>query len=251
MTPLLKFTGNKMAANTKEEFIDYCLRKLGAPVIEINVSPSQVEDRVDEAIQFWQDYHFDGSNMIYLKHIVTQDDVENGYISVPENLLGVTRILDTSYLGMTGNPLDFGFQFISSQLMNLSNMKMSEYYMSRQHLSLIREVLIGRPSIRFNRHKNRVHIDNSDFSVNRVFVFEAWDPTVSDDMWDDRWLKKYATALIGVQWGKNLSKFQNVQLMSGMMFNGDQILQLYKDEVKELEEELTTSFGPGYSYYMG
>lgn len=240
-----------MPIYTKEEFVDYCLRKLGSPVIEINVSPSQIEDRIDEAIQFWQEYHYDGSNLIYLKHVVTAQDVANGYIEVPANLLGVVRIIDTTYLGMTGNPLDFGFQFVASQLMNISNLRMSEYYMTRQHLSLIKEVLIGRPSIRYNRHENKIMVDSNLFSEGRIYVFEAWDPTTSADMWNDMWLKKYATALIGVQWGKNLTKFQNVQLMSGMMFNGDQILQMYKEEAAALEEQLSGGFGPGLSFYMG
>ena len=240
-----------MAIYNRKDFTDYCLRKLGAPVIEINVSPQQIDDRIDEAIQYWHDYHFDGSNLIYLKHQVTAEDVANGYIEVPENLVGIVRIIDTTYLGFTGSPLDFGFQFIASQLLNISNLKMSEYYMSRQHLSLIREVLIGRPSIRYNRHQNRVYVDDSSFVEGKIYVFEAWDPTITDEMWDDRWLKKYAPALIGIQWGKNITKFQNVQLMSGMMFNGDQILQMYKDEAAALEEEVSGGFGPGLSYYMG
>lgn len=240
-----------MPIYNRTEFKDYCLRKLGAPVIEINVSPQQVDDRVDEATQFWNDYHFDGSNLIYLKHQVTAEDVANGYIEVPENLVGVTRIIDAAYLGLTGNKLDFGYQFIASQLLNISNLRLTDYYMARQHMSLLREVLIGRPSIRYNRHQNKVFVDDSSFQVGKLFVFEAWDPTVEAEMWNDIWLKKYATALIGIQWGKNITKFQNVQLMSGMTFNGDQILQMYKDEAAALEEEVKGGFGPGLHYYMG
>lgn len=234
---------------SREEFTDYCLRSLGAPVIQINVAPSQVEDRVDEAIRFWQDFHYDGSTMIYLKHTITEEDVTRGWIVVPDHILGITRIIDSTHLS-TSNPLDFEFQFIASQIANISNVKMSDYYMARQHLALIQDVLVGRPTIRYNRHDNKVFIDNSIFHANRTVVFEAWDPTMVAAMWNDRWLQNYAIALIGRQWGRNLTKFQNVQLMSGVSFNGDQLLQIHEEERKRLEEEVM-GFGPGLGYYMG
>ena len=91
----------------KEEFKQYCLRKLGHPVIQINVSDEQIDDRVDEAISFFNDYHYNGSEHIYLKHQLTQTDIDNGYINVPERLLGVTRIFDLNSSISSSGPDQF------------------------------------------------------------------------------------------------------------------------------------------------
>lgn len=238
--------------SNKIDFMDYCLRKLGAPVIEINVSPLQVEDRVEEALSFWRDYHYDGSNLIYIKHTVTANDVTRGYIEVDPNLLGVTRVIDSTYVGgSTGSILDLDFQYIASLMTQANQGNLNEYYLARQNLAMIREVLVGRPTIRYNRHANKVYIDDRSFKAGRTFVLEAWAPSNGTDVWNDRWLQNYATALIGAQWGRNLGKFTNVQLMGGIMFNGEQILQMHEEERKKLEDEVINSFGPGLNWYTG
>ena len=239
----------------KDEFIDYCLRKLGAPVIEINISPQQADDRADEAIRFWRDYHYAGSNQEFMAIRVTARDVARGYLEVPENLLGVVRIIDTTSVAGGGTILDPSYQFLMNQVQNVATGGgLSDYYIARQNLALIRELLIGRPSIRYNRNKNRVYIDSRTFTEGRIFVLEVWtgiDEETDVDMWNDRWLQNYATALMGAQWGRNITKFVNVQLMGGVSFNGDQILQMHEDERKKLEDEVINSFGPGLSYYLG
>ena len=235
---------------TREEFKQYCLRKLGAPVIQINVSDEQIDDRVDQAISFWSDYFYDGSEHVYLKHQITQEDIDRKFVQVPEKLLGVVRILNlNSSIGSGGGMFNVKYQFVLNNINDLSGFTMQNYYMAMQHLQSIQEILVGVPMIRYNRHINKMHLDMdaSNIAVGDYIIIEAYSPLDEDmhsDMWNDRWLQNYATTLIKEQWGSVLTKFNNMQLVGGIQFNGDQILSDAVEERKRLEEEAINSLQP-------
>lgn len=238
--------------SNRDEFIQYCLRKLGEPVIEINVAPEQVEDRVDEALKFWRDYHYDGSESTFLKHVVDTADLTQGYIQAPIDLLGVTRLYDMSSGAGITSLLDYEYQAAFSALNDIASFNISDYYFNQSHLSLIRETLVGRPILNYNRHSNKIFTSNlSTMRPGHVLVFEVWIAANGPDIWNDRWLQNYTTALIKEQWGMNMSKYQGIQLMGGIAFNGEQILQDATNTKKELEEAVINSFGPMISFYMG
>src|SRR6056300_515148 len=190
---------------TRDEFKDYILRKIGAPVIQINVSDEQVDDRVDEAISFWRDYHYSGSQLIYLKHQLTQTDIDNGYIEVPERLLGISRIFDLSSSISTGAGFfNVQYQFVLNNLEDITGYNIQHYYMSLSHLQFLQEILVGRPMIRYNRHINRVYIDvNKDILTAGTYIviegYDIIDGETYSDVWQDRWLQNYASALIREQ----------------------------------------------------
>lgn len=81
-----------MAVSSRQGLKEYCLRELGAPVVEINVDDDQLEDRIDEALEYWRQYHYDGIEKIYMKHQVTATDITNRYIPVNDLVYGVTRV---------------------------------------------------------------------------------------------------------------------------------------------------------------
>jgi hypothetical protein len=241
----------------RESFKDYCLRKLGHPVIEINVSDEQVDDRVDEAISFFRDYHYDGSQQVYLKHQLTEEDVERGWIDVPPNLLGVTRIFDLSSSNMTGSGMfNVTYQFVLNNLQDIVQYDVANYVMAMQHIEFINEMLVGKPLIRYNRHSDKLYIDakKGRLRPGMFVVIEAYDIIDGDlyqDFWKDRWLQNYATALIKEQWGSNITKFENMQLVGGLMFNGTQILNDAREERRALEEQAINGLQPLVYNFIG
>jgi len=231
----------------RQEFIEWCLRRLGKPVIEINVDIDQVEDRIDEAISLFNDYHFDGTERIFFKHQVTSEDKANRYITIPENIIGVSSIFDISFTLTSSGMFSPKYQFLQHNLHDLSNGNMSHFVMSMQHLQYMEELLSGKQPIRYNRHVNKLHIDMdwNSMEVGSYIVVECYsvvDPKVYPDIWKDRWLQNYATALIKYQWGSNLTKFENMQLPGGVVFNGLQILTDAREELITLRDELVNSY---------
>lgn len=242
---------------TRSEFADYVLRKIGSPVIQINVSDEQISDRIDEAISFWRDYHYSGSQLIYLKHQLTQTDIDNGYIDVPERLLGISRIFDLSSSISTGAGFfNVQYQFVLNNLSDITGYNIQHYWQSMQYLEFMQEILVGKPLIRYNRHVNKLYIDiQKDILVpGEYIVVEAYDIIDEGqyaDVWNDRWLQNYASALIREQWGLNLTKFTNMQLVGGVQFNGEQILSEAKQDRKEMEEEAINNLQPLNFNFIG
>lgn len=242
---------------SRDEFKAYCLRKLGAPVIEINVDDDQVEDRIDESLRYYWDYHFDGSDKIYYKHQVTQQDKDNKYITLPENIIGAV------YVFPIGDPIirsddlfNIRYQIALNDLYTLTSVSMVPYYMVMEHLSLISELLVGQQPIRYTRHRNRLYIDMDwvKYKVGEYILVEAYevvDPTVYTDVWGDRWLQNYCTSKIKYQWGSNLTKFTGMTLPGGVQFNGQGILSDATREIATMEQEMISSFSLPVAHMIG
>lgn len=232
---------------TRSEFKAYCLRKLGAPVIEINVEDDQVEDRIDEALKYYWDYHFDGTERIYYKHAITANNVVDKYITLPENVIGAVRIFNIGDPMVTNNLFDIRYQIALNDLYTLTSVSMIPYYMMFQHIQLLEQLLVGQQPIRYNRHTDKLYIDMdwNKVNVGNFLIVEAYqvlDPDTYTDAWSDRWLSRYATALIKKQWGTNLSKFTGMTLPGGVQFNGDKIYNDAVEEIEKMEREMATSY---------
>lgn len=233
---------------TRKEFKEWCLRKLGKPVIEINVDPDQVDDRVDEAISYYWDYHFDGAEKVFYTHQVTDTDKENKYITIPENIIGVVNLFNTNSTSLTSSGMfSAQYQFVLNHLHDIANYDLINFTMSMQYIQYMEEVLVGKQPIRYNRHINKLHIDTdwNTMATGNYIVVEAYkivDPNVYQDVWKDRWLQNYATAKIKYQWGSNLTKFEGMQLPGGVTFNGAQILSDAASEIEKLEEDMISSY---------
>jgi hypothetical protein len=265
---------------TRQQLIDYCLRSLGHPVIEINVDEDQLDDRVDEALQFFSEYHFDGVEKVFLKYQVQQKDIDNGYISMTaqsQDQAGVTgnntfvsgtgasgqnessmtftedgqtgtvkiedlitSVLQVFHFSMgTINMFDVRYQYALNDLYTFGTIELVQYSITQSYLSLIRQMLSPEKMIRFSRRNNKLYIDmkwQRDVKPGDYIIIEAYrvmDPRVYPEVYNDMLLKKYVTALIKRQWGANLSKFNNIQMLGGVQFNG---MQLYNDAIKEIQD---------------
>lgn len=242
---------------TRQEFKGWVLRKLGAPVIDINVSDEQIDDRLDEAIDFWRDYHYNGSQLVYMKHQITQDDKDNGYITLPTTILGISGIFNMqSSISSGGGIFNVQYQFVLNNLEDITGYNITNYFMSMQHLEFLQEMLVGKPMIRYNKHINKLHIDAGmdTMPVGEYIIIEAYDVIDGDtysDVWSDRWLQNYASTLVKEQWGSNLTKFNGMQLVGGVSFNGEQILSDAKEERRLMEEEAIGELQPLQYNYIG
>ena len=233
---------------TRQGFIDYCLRSLGAPVLSINVDDEQIEDRVDEALQYYRDYHFDGTQNTYLKHQVTSADITNRYISIPENISGITRIFNIGEGLNTSSLFNIRYQIHLNDLFDFSSATIAPYVMTLTHIAMLQQVFTGLKPIRFNRHTDKLYIDmdwDADIQSGQYLVIDCYqvvEPEIYTDVWSDRWLLRYATALIKRQWGTNLSKFAGIQLPGGIQLDGTRILNEAIEEINKLEDEMLNSY---------
>lgn len=242
---------------TREDFKEYCLRKLGKPVLEINVDDTQVEDRIDEALAYYHDYHFDGTEKVYLAHSVTEEDKTNKYITIPEAVIGIINIFDVGDSYSTNNLFNIRYQIALNDLFAFNYGPFAPYYMALQNVALAEELFVGRQSLRYNRHVNKLYIDmdwQAKVVTGEYIIIEAYqkvDPDTYSDVWGDRWLQRYATALIKKQWGDNLKKFEGLQMPGGLTFNGQKIWDEATDELTALEAEMISSYSLPVSDMIG
>jgi hypothetical protein len=233
---------------SRSEFKEYCLRKLGKPVIEINVDDDQVEDRIDESLRYYWDYHFDGSEKVYYKHAITSDDKTNKYITLPENIIGAVRVFSIGDPSIRSDDMfNIRYQIALNDLYTLTAYSMIPYFMAMQHLALISEMLVGQQPIRYSRHKDRLFVDTKwdNYNVGEFLLVEAYeviDPDTFTDVWADRWLQNYCTEKIKYQWGSNLTKFSGMQLPGGVQFNGDKIFSDAQQTLLKMEEDMILNY---------
>lgn len=243
---------------TREQLRDYCLRRLGHPVIEINVDDDQVEDRIDDAFQFYREFHYDAVELVYLKHEITSNNIADMYVTVPDAVVGINRILPFSSKTTSGmNIFDIRYQILINDLYSIMSTDLIYYQQVKGQLELIQQVLVGTKPVRFNRHMNRVYIDMSwasDIKAGEFLVFECWrilDPSTYTDVYNDMWLKRYTTSLIKRQWGDNLKKFAGMQLPGGAMLNGQVIYDEAVQEIKDIETEIRSTFELPVDFFTG
>lgn len=244
--------------------MDYSLRRLGFPVIEINVDSDQLEDRIDDAITKFQSYHFDGVEKMYYKHQITQDDIDNRYIPCPDSIIGVTRIFSlfgdsVNSINNSGNfnMFDLTYQLRLNELFDFTSADYTYFALARQHIRTLEMLFIGETPIRFNRRNNKIFVDfnwEGKVAVGTFLVFEVYqilDPEAYEEIWSETWLKNYTTALFKRQWGENLKKFAGVQLPGGIALNGQQIYDEAVQEVERLEQELIEVYQEPPEFLIG
>ena len=322
------------ALSSRQDLIDYCLRRLGFPVIEINVDEDQISDRIDDALQFWYEYHFDGRQKTFISHKITGDtvnlasaltgnyivgetltgltsgattvikeieslnrfitedtkgtfvasenvrgsisnysaalhattfftagDMSNKYISIGNGVLFITRMFNFGGAATSttkdGQLFHLMYQFRQNDLYNLLGSDMIYYTAVQSHLSTLEQLLVNQRQIRFNRKMNRVYIDTDwdlTFNPGDYVVLESYsivDPTEFSEVYDDMFLKKYATALIKRQWGENMKKFGGILLPGGVTLNGDKIYEEAIVEIEKIEQDMQLKYELPPTFMIG
>ena len=255
--------------STRETLKQYCLRNLGKPVIDINVDDDQVEDRIDEALQYFAQYHVDGVERMYLKYLVTEADItrmttdasesvtENSitttykradnFLVVPSSVISVINVFPLSDRANL-NMFDVRYQLRLNDLYDFSSTSIVHYQMTMQHLDFLDHILVGEKPMRFNQLSNRLYLDmdwGTDITAGEYLIFEVYrkvDPDTYTDLYDDLYLKRYVTALIKRQWGQNLSKFSGTAMLGGVTLNGPELFSAAIDEQSRLEDEIRLNY---------
>lgn len=237
----------------RNEFKAWCLRKLGEPVTRVNVAHEQVEDCVDQALEFFQRQHYDGSQQLIIPVQITQKYLDDGFIEVDDSVFGIKRILsiNSTFMGGGDVMLTHQWQMMAAAARDLSSgggscggagiMRYASYLQDR---NLLHWLLGGNHTLmNFSRHTDRLYIlgNDSNMSVGTIIVIDAVRAIIPEEfpqVWNDPFLKKYCTALIKQQWGNNLRKLRNVPLAGGAMVSGEEILIEANDEISELEDQI-------------
>ena len=263
---------------TKQELIDHCLRKLGAPVLEINVSDEQLDDIVDDAVQYFNERHFDGVERMYLKYKITQEDIDRGqadpltsnttgivsttatsggfsntwyensnFINCPDSVIGVEKVFKFDTSSISGGMFSIKYQLFLNDLYFFNSVELLQYSMTKRYLEDIDFLHTTDKQIRFNKRQDRLYldIDWKSQAVNQFIVldcYRALDPENFSQIYNDSFLKRYCTAMIKKQWGQNLIKFRGVKLPGGIEFNGREIYQDGVEEVNAIREQMSSTY---------
>jgi len=246
---------------SRATLIDYCKRRLGDPVIEINVDEDQLEDRLDEALQYYQEYHSEATFRTYVSHLVTETDVTNEYVSVSDDIVFVTKLFRVaSNFGRSFNFFDIKYQMMLNDIADMQNFAgdLAYYHQLQQYLSLLDMELSGTPQTHYSRKQNRLYVfgdfNDKDIKAGEYIVYEAFkivDASSHTKIFNDIWLKEYTTALIKQQWGMNLIKFEGMQLPGGVILNGRQIYDDATGEIEALRERIRSEYELPPDFFIG
>ena len=265
---------------TRQELIDYCKRKLGYPVLEINVADEQIEDLVDDALQFFYERHFDGVTQTFLKYQVTQEDIDRGrstfggpgiavtsatanivgtattfnyfetsnYIQIPSHIIGINKVLNfQGSNSISSGMFSIKYQLFLNDIYYWGSVELLTYSMVKTYLEDIDWLLTTQKQIRFNQRQDRLYLDVdwSSLTPGQYLVIDCYrllDPAESPRIWNDSFLKPYLTSLIKRQWGQNLIKFQGVKLPGGIELNGRQIYDDAERELTSILDKMSTTY---------
>lgn len=239
----------------RRDFINYCLRQLGAPVIDINVAEEQVDDRIDDALQKFWEFHADGLEKQFLIYLLTEEDIDTKSIPIADNITSILRILPTN---TTASSESIDYQVTMTEILNMQKpgSGIGSFVITQSYLSLMNQYFNYEKPISFNRYTNllRIETDWSKFNIGDPLAIECYmitDPDVHMEVWNDMWLKQYATALIKKQWGQNLIKYEGFQLPSGTTLNGRQFYDDANVEIEKLETELRDTWELPLDFFTG
>ena len=246
------------SVTSRQGLIDYCLRRLGQPVIEINVDEDQLDERIDDALEFFQEYHFDGVEKVFTKHTITQNDIDNEYVDTDNSIISVVRVLPIpSFDSFQGGFFNEEYQMRLNDLNNFSGSSLQQWSMTLRNFDLIERLFSIAPIMLFNRKQNRVYLETDwkeKFKVDDVLVIEAYralDPSIYTEVWNDMFLKKYNCSLIKQQWGTNLKKFSGVVLPGGITLDGKTIYDEATEEIRLIEEQVSLKYELPADGYVG
>jgi len=266
---------------TRQELIDYCKRRLGAPVLEINVDDDQIEDLVDDTFQYFNERHFDGVERMYLKHKVTQEEIDRGkaqgttgvgivtttslgvnsgigsisttwyessnYIQVPDSVIGIEKVFKFDTSSISGGMFSIKYQLFLNDLYNFNSVDLLQYAMTKTYLEDIDYLLTPEKQVRFNKRQDRLYLD-IDWGAQQAndFIildcYRALDPASFTQGYNDSFVKKYLTALIKRQWGQNLIKFKGTKLPGGIELNGREIYEDALNDLNDIKERMSTEY---------
>lgn len=242
----------------RDDFKDYCLRALGSPVINIEITPAQIEDRVQEAMDLYIEWHHDATEELWVSYPLTQDDIDNKYIEIPDdsNIIRVTEIrpmYESAYGDQMFNPI---YQIQKHHLSAWKPFDSIDYFLRMTNLQETLDLISPTPTFEHVKHGNKLYVSQNltELGVDFPFamkVFKFLDPEVHVKVYKDKWLKSYAIALLKRQWASNIKKYEQVQLLGGIVLNGKELYDEAKEEIEKLETQLEEKYQEPCGFLFG
>jgi hypothetical protein len=247
---------------TRATLKDYCLRRLGFPVVDINVDDDQLEDRIDDALQLFNEFHYNGTERVYLAQAVTSADISNQYVNLADSIIGITRVFPMlgSTMGSTSsegfNMFDINYQLRLNDFYNLTSSSYTYYVIAREHLAMLDMIVTGLPPFTFNKHTHRLHVqtDWNKYISGSYLCFEGHrivDQDTYEGVFNETWVKNYTSQLFKRQWGENLKKYGNYVLPGGLVINGQAIWDEASGEIEKLETHLRETYEEPAGFIVG
>lgn len=243
---------------SKAQLAAYCLRKCGAPVIEINIDDQQIDDRINDALEFMQEYQFDFIRSHFVIHEVTQTDVDNKYVELPPAITGVYQVLKNTAAGSASTPLfNVEYQLRLNDLYDLSSVNLSSYFIAKQYLSQLNDILNVQYRLRYRKDEGKMFIDTdwaTNFKPGDFMIIECGlvlEPENIPKLWGHLWLRQYAAALIKKQWGENLTKMSGIRLPNGVQLDAEKIIEQADKEIDYIRTEFILKFQEPDEMYVG
>lgn len=234
--------------SSRDEFRDYCLRRLGAPTIKVNVDDAAIDDCIDFALKKFMDYYYDGVEKVYYKQVVTQENIDSQTLPLPDNVFGAVNVFQAGFTSQSGNFFSIDYQLALNTLYTFTANSLIPYYMTMYQIQSLEYMLQGVKPFRYNKFANKLHLDTNwgtKFNAGDTIVVEAYqvvDPDEYGRVFQETWLIEYACAQISLRWGKNLTRYTGMTLPNGLQFNGDRILTDAQLEIAKLEEDLISKY---------
>jgi len=233
-----------MIPKTRQEFKEYCLRNIGGGILEINITDEQLEDRIDEALEFFHQYTYDGSIRDFIRLDVTPEMKDQGYVDIPKDIMSIVDIYEST-TAIDSGLFSLGYQLKLNAVTSILEVQGGtlDYYMRMTSLADLQYMMKPVNSFRYKETMKRLYLDRGmrDFRNGDQVVIECYrkiQPEDHEGVWNDMFLKKYATALFLYQFGSNLSKFENIQLPSGATYNGQELMSRGKEQLDELQDQV-------------
>lgn len=249
---------------SRDDLKDYILRRLGSPLLKINVSDDQIDDRIDDTLMKFSEFHADSTVTLFQKHVITAADVTNQWIPIPPNVISIRRIIPLIDGGNTGASnlaiFDPKFQFLQDDLLSFGtkDMTMSHLSILQSYIRQMQMDMSGLTElVQFSRHLGRLYIYvdwGDDIKEGSIVIIESTQIITEDDsdsIFNNSWVRDYSTAVVKYQWGSNLSKYQGISMVGGVTFNGDVIMNEAKEEILKLIEELRQTWELPPIFMMG
>lgn len=243
----------------RNELITYCKRYCGEPVIEVNVASEQIDDAIDDAFHFWREYHYEGTVREYLAHEITQQDIDNKYITLPDGVQAVKRVLNfqANAALSTTSLFNVQYQLRLNDLWDLSRVNISDYWIARQYISLLDDILNPELLFRHEKEAKKLHIDfnwSNETDPGAYLLVELVKYIDIDEhpgIFGNWVLRQLAGANTKWRWGNNLSKFEGIQLPGGVTLNGREIMSEAKEEIQELKQEFIMKYQEPDDFFVG
>lgn len=250
-----------MALSSYEDLAGYILRRLGSPVIKIEVEEQQLRDRIDDAIQYFVERHYEGTTQQVVRVDFTEADEATQSFPLPPNMAHINKIFNLSS-GSGSSVEEFerlNYLISQSEMFQMSTMNgrghdLKNYHVTMEYIATLERHFTRPINYQVDKINGIVRVPSHRILATNYIIMTGLvtrTPENSPDMFTEKWIKDYATQLVKRQWGENLKKYEGVQMAGGVTVQGQKIWDEAMAEIDKLEENFVLKYQLPYGIYWG